>query len=463
MLRSHGGDLHHCTPQVALEQAQAALGRERPRRRAQDALVQAGHGTRAPNQAFAVEEGFLGVAAQAGAGHGGDILVQQTGVEQLADQQRGAAGGVEVVDVGLAVGIDVGQGRHHLGQLGHVLPGQLDAGGLGDGRQVQAMVGRATGGVQRHHRIDQAALVDQLPERQVVPALAGQARRLLRRRAGQGIAQRRAGVDEGGAGQVQAHDLHQHLVGIGGAVEGAGAGAVVGLHLRLQQFVTAGLALGEALAHGGLVLVRQPRRHRPGRHEQGRQVAEAQRADQQAGNDLVAHAQAQRGIEHVVRQRHGGAHGDHLAAGQAQLHARLALGHAVAHGRHPARHLTDRADLVQRLLDQRGKALVGLVRRQHVVVGADDGHVGRIGQAQGLLVMAAATGHAVGEVGALQLAALRPLGSGRADQRQVVLAGGAAALDQALGDFQYTGMHRKAPLFMRTLYPRRRLKSLVGI
>jgi hypothetical protein len=36
-------------------------------------------------------------------------------------------------------------------------------------------------------------------------------------------------------------------------------------------------------------------------------VAEVQRADQQAGHDLVAHAQQQRGVEHVVRQRHGGA------------------------------------------------------------------------------------------------------------------------------------------------------------
>ena len=204
---------------------------------------------------------------------------------------------------------------------------------------------------------------------------------------------------------MQAHHLHQHLVGVGGAVEGAGAGAVVGGHLRGEQLVAAGLALGVALAHLGLFLVGQAGRHWPGRHEQGRQVAEAQRADQQAGDDLVAHAQAQGGVEHVVRQRHGGGHGDGLAAGDADLHARLALGDAVAHGRHPAGHLADRADLVQGLADQRREALVGLVRGEHVVVGGDDGHVGRIGQAQGLLVRAAAAGHAVGGVGALQLAA----------------------------------------------------------
>ena len=146
-LRRHGGELHHPASEVALQQAQTALGGERLRHRAQDGRVQAGRGAFTPDQAPVVEEGLLGVAAQARAGHGGDVLMQQAGIEQLADQHGGAAGGVEVVDVGLAVRIDVGQGRHHLGQLGHVLPGQLDAGGLGDGRQVQGVIGRAAGGV----------------------------------------------------------------------------------------------------------------------------------------------------------------------------------------------------------------------------------------------------------------------------------------------------------------------------
>jgi hypothetical protein len=93
---------------------------------------------------------------------------------------------------------------------------------------------------------------------------------------------------------------------------------------------------GVALAHLGLLLVGDAGRHRPGRHEDHRQVAEAQRADQQARHDLVAHAQAQRRVEHVVRQRHRGGHGDHVAREQRQLHAGAALGHAVAHRRHAA-------------------------------------------------------------------------------------------------------------------------------
>ena len=78
-------------------------------------------------------------------------------------------------------------------------------------------------------------LVDDLADRREVAVRLVRRVHLMRGFAGQRIAQRRVRVDEGGARQVQAHHLHQHLVGVGGAVEGAGAGAVVGLHLRFQQ------------------------------------------------------------------------------------------------------------------------------------------------------------------------------------------------------------------------------------
>ncbi len=264
----------------------------------------------------------------------------------------------------------------------------------------------------------------------------GQARDLVRRLPGQRIAQRRVRVDERRPWQVQAHDLHHHLIGVGGAVEGAGAGAVIGLHLRLQQLLAAGLAFGVTLAHLGLRLVRNPRGHRPARHEDGRQMAEAQRADHQTRDDLVADAEHQCRIEHVVRQRDCRAHGDHFAAGQAHFHARLALGHAIAHRRDAAGVLADRADLTQRLANHFRKMLIGLMRREHVVVRRDDGHICRVHQAQTLLVLAGiAAGDTVGEVGTLQLAALRTLTGGGGHHRQIALAGLAAALDQALGDF----------------------------
>ena len=80
--------------------------------------------------------------------------------------------------------------------------------------------------------------------------------------AGQRVAQRRAGIDEGGARHVQAHDLHQHLVGVGGAVEGAGAGAVIGFGFGFQQCGAADLAFGIELADLRLLVIGKAGGHR---------------------------------------------------------------------------------------------------------------------------------------------------------------------------------------------------------
>ena len=183
-------------------------------------------------------------------------------------------------------------------------------------------------------------------------------------------------VDEGSTRHMQAHGLEQHLVAVGRAVEGAGAGAVIGRALGGEQFLATGQSLCGAFAHARLLRVGQPGRHRPGRHEDARQMSEVQRADQQPRHDLVAHPEQQRRVEDIVRQRHRGAHGDGVAREQAEFHARLALRHAVAHRRHPTRDLGRGAEAPRLVADQRRVALIGLVGRQHVVVGADDGQVG---------------------------------------------------------------------------------------
>ncbi len=167
---------------------------------------------------------------------------------------------------------------------------------------------------------------------------------------------------------MQAHDFHQQLVGVGGAVKGASARAVVGLHLRFQQLFATGFAFGVALAHIGFLLVGNARDHRPARHKNRRQMTETQRAHHQARHDLVADAEHQRAVEHVVRQRHGGGQRNHFAARQAQFHARLALGHAIAHGRGAAGELADRTDLAQRSFDLLREDFVRLMRREHVVI-----------------------------------------------------------------------------------------------
>ena len=244
---------------------------------------------------------------------------------------------------------------------------------------------------------------------------------------------------------MQAHHLHQHLVGIGGAVEGAGTGTVVGLGLGLQQRLAAHLALGVQGAHLRFLRVGQARGHRPAGHEDHRQVAEAQGADHQPRHDLVAHAQAQGGVEHVVAERHGGGHGDHVAAEQRQLHARLALGDAVAHGRHAAGDLGGGQLVARRLLDDLGEPAQRLVGRQHVVVGGDDADVGLFELAQRNLVLARRGGKTMRQITARQIAAMRPVAARPLDAFQIGRAGVAAAVGDAVGDVADGAVHCRPP------------------
>ena len=136
-------------------------------------------------------------------------------------------------------------------------------------------------------------------------------------------------------------------------------------------------------------------------------MAEAQRADQQAGHDLVADAEQRRRVEHAVAERDRRAHRDHVAAEQRQVHARLALGHAVAHRRNSARDLRGRADLARENLHLLGVAAVGLMRRQHVVVGGDDADI-RAGEVADRLLVLARRGEAVREIAAAEARAVDP-------------------------------------------------------
>ena len=170
-----------------------------------------------------------------------------------------------------------------------------------------------------------------------------------------------------------------------------------------------------------------------------------ERADQQARNDLVADAEQQRSVEHVVRERDRRSHGDRVAREQAHLHAGAALGHAVAHGGHAARHLRRRTEAMRRIANHGREALVGLVRRQHVVVGGDDADVGRPLGHDLQLVGGRQRGGRVGEVGAAEaLRAARP-GDQGIDAGEIVAPRRGAAFANPLGDLDDALFHR--PIF----------------
>ncbi len=99
-------------------------------------------------------------------------------------------------------------------------------------------------------------------------------------------------------------------------------------------------------------------------------------AYKQAWHNLVTYTQQSDGIEHIVRQRNGGRHGDDVAAEQRQLHTRFALGDAITHGRRATRKLRGGADFMDGVLDDGGIGFKRLVCRQHIVIRRHDGDVG---------------------------------------------------------------------------------------
>ncbi len=230
------------------------------------------------------------------------------------------------------------------------------------------------------------------------------------------------GVDEGRARHMQAHGFEKHLVAVGGTVKGAGAGRVVGPGLGVQQLRPPHQAQRGLLAHLGFFVIRQARGHGAGRHKHGRQMTKMQRADQKAGHDLVAHAQHQRAIKHIVTQRDGGGHGNHVAREQAELHAGRALGHAVAHGGHAAGHLRRGAQAAGLGLDDVGVMLQRRVGRQHVIEGGHDANIGRALGHDTKLVIGWQRGESVRHIRTAQ-----PLGTGFAigGQRQTIQVGAA--------------------------------------
>ena len=209
---------------------------------------------------------------------------------------------------------------------------------------------------------------------------------------------------------------------------------MVGGGFGRQQLGAADEALGGLFAHVGFGGVGQAGGHRSRWHKYGGQVAKVQRANQQSGDDFVAHPQQQRRVKSVVAERYGRRHCNHVAAEQAQFHARCALGHAVAHGGHAAGHLRGGTVLAGFVFDQVGVMLQRRVGREHVVIGRDDADVGRALDNDAQFVVVGQRGKSVGDVGAAQaLRAGWALGQ-RVQTLQISAAGKRAALADALGD-----------------------------
>jgi len=129
-----------------------------------------------------------------------------------------------------------------------------------------------------------------------------------------------------------------------------------------------------------------------------------------------------------------------VTAEQRQLHAGPALGDAIAHRRDAAGELGDAAGGPNGVADHVGEMLERLMGRQHVVIGRNDRDIGLGGRTQVALVVGGAGGEAVGDVGAAEIGALRPVGRGVGHARQIGRARRPAALDQPGGHIGQDGI-----------------------
>ncbi len=182
---------------------------------------------------------------------------------------------------------------------------------------------------------------------------------------------------------------------------------MIGGHLGGHERIATDFAGCELLAHLGFLVIGQPGGHRPRGDEDRRDMAEGRRRHDQAGHDLVADAHVEGRVEGVVAQRDRRRHCDHVTREERQVHPRLALRDAVAHRGHAARDLRRGADFAQRGFDRLREGLERLVRREHVVIGRHDAHVGGAIACQRVLVLA----HGRIGVGLIAAAEMRACGA----------------------------------------------------
>ena len=217
--------------------------------------------------------------------------MKQAGADQFADDEADAARVMKVVHVARTIGVYACEQRDRCGQVIEIAPVHGDARRARDRRDMDRVIGRSAGCQQRDDRVDDRLFIDAPTDRSIIGTIPADIGDTVSGGAREFGAQPGPGTDEGGGGHVQPHRLEHHLVRVGGTVESARAGIVIARTFGLEQLAGADLPFGEKLADALLFLVREARRHRSPRHEDRRQMSEAQRADQQTGDDLVAYAE----------------------------------------------------------------------------------------------------------------------------------------------------------------------------
>ena len=307
----HPGDLHDRTLwcQVALEHDEPAGRRQRLCRRVHDIL---------PSR----EDHILQVFSDRLTGDRHAIAVQIAAVEQGLHQHRHAADIVQILHHVPSARLEIADIRGALADLAEIMQVELDAGLVGDRRQMQSAIGRAAGrgddcrGVFERLAGDDVArpnvALDQFHHRPARGLRVGVARIVWRRRAGRarqcqpdrlGNAGHRVGGEETAArtrrGASGAFELVQFLVGH--PADAVRADTLIDI---ANRHVAAMEAAGQDRA-----AIHENRRH-----------VEPHHRHHQPGQRLVAPCQSDERVIAMAAHRQFDRVGDDLAADQRRLH-----------------------------------------------------------------------------------------------------------------------------------------------
>ena len=425
--------LHHRVAHGPAEPLQSARRLERIVGRAHDFLVQALGGARHPDDCPVLELGLLRIKLQPTARDGHRVVVQQPCAQQFVDHVPQTACSMEMVHIGQTIGIDARQQGRHLGDIREILPVENDPPCPRHRHQMDKKVGGAACGVEPDNPVHESLFGQDIANRGIIVAQIGHRQSATRSRLRQRIAQLRVRRHEAGARQVQPHEFHQHLVGVGRAIECAGARPVISPHFGGHQLFAPDFAGGELLADKAFFVVGNTRGHRPGRQKDGRDMSEGLRRDNQSRHDLVADTKIDGGVKGVVAHGNARRHCDDIARKKAKFHPWLALGDTIAHRGHPACNLRGAACFSRRRADQFGKTLERLVRRQHVIVGRHDAEVaGALMRKLGLVGPGPGIGMRLPRTAKMR--ACGPFDPRRLHTLQIVVPGSRTAIDNALRD-----------------------------
>ena len=271
---------------------------------------------------------------QAFALHGSAVAVQQASIQQQLHHLGNAAGVVQINGHVAAAGLEITDHRHALTDPFEVIDAQVDAGGTGNGQQVQYRIGGATHRHDHANGVFKGFLGEQVQRANVGFHCLHQHLSGASGTVGLFLV---LGCHRGAVGKAQPHRFDGGTHGVGGEHAAATASPRAGIFLNCGELLFVDLAAGEL-----------PHRLKSAHHREitAPELARLDRAAVDEHRRNVHPSHGQHGARHVLVAATNGQHpihaltvagrfdgvSNHFTAHQGVLHPFSAHGDSITHG-----------------------------------------------------------------------------------------------------------------------------------